>query len=133
MEMPCNVLADEMLTPGEGQVRALIVIGGNPLVAFPDQDKMARAIDGLDLLVCVDVNAESATAKRADYILAPKMCLEREDISNLSEWWYEIPYARYTEAMIEAPAGLLEEWELLWELAHRLGDVDLVVGRGGAA
>ena len=121
MEMPCNVLADEMLTPGEGQVRALIVIGGNPVVAFPDQDKMTRAIDGLDLLVCVDVNAESATAKRADYILAPKMCLEREDISNLSEWWYETPYARYTEAMVEAPEGLLEEWEMLWEIAHRLG------------
>jgi anaerobic selenocysteine-containing dehydrogenase len=121
MEMPCNVLADEILTPGEGQVRALIVIGGNPLVAFPDQDKMARALAGLDLLVAIDVNAESATAKRADYILAPKMCLEREDISNLSEWWYEIPYARYTEAMIEAPAGLLEEWEMLWELSHRLG------------
>lgn len=121
MEMPCNVLADEMLTPGEGQIRALIVIGGNPLVAFPDQDKMARALDGLDLLVSIDVNAESATAKRADYILAPKMCLEREDISNLSEWWYEIPYARYTEAMIEAPGDLIEEWEMLWELGHRIG------------
>ena len=120
MEMPCNVLADEMLTPGEGQIRALIVIGGNPVVAFPDQDKMTRALGGLDLLVCVDVNAESATAKRADYILAPTMCLEREDISNLSEWWYEIPYARYTEAMIDAPGDLIEEWEMLWGLAHRL-------------
>ena len=83
MEMPCNVLADEILTPGEGQVRALISIGGNPLVAFPDQDKMTRALDGLEQLVSVDVNAESATAKRSDYILAPTMCLEREDISNL--------------------------------------------------
>jgi len=121
MEMPCNVLADEMLTPGEGQIRALIVIGGNPVVAFPDQDKMTRALGGLDLLVCVDVNAESATAKRSDYILAPTMCLEREDISNLSEWWYEIPYARYTEAMIDAPGDLIEEWEMLWGLAHRIG------------
>jgi anaerobic selenocysteine-containing dehydrogenase len=121
MEMPCNVLADEILTPGEGQVRALISIGGNPVVAFPDQDKMTRALDGLELLVSVDVNAESATAKRSDYILAPSMCLEREDISNLSEWWYEIPYARYTEAMIDAPGDLIEEWEMLWGLAHRIG------------
>ena len=121
MEMPCNVLADEMLTPGEGQIRALISIGGNPVVAFPDQDKMTRALDGLELLVSVDVNAESATAKRSDYILAPTMCLEREDISNLSEWWYEIPYARYTEAMIDAPGDLIEEWEMLWGLAHRIG------------
>ena len=97
------------------------MIGGNPVVAFPDQDKMTRAIDGLELLVSIDVNAESATAKRSDYILAPTMCLEREDISNLSEWWYEIPYARYTEAMIAAPGDLIEEWEMLWGLAHRIG------------
>lgn len=121
MEMPCNVLADEILTPGEGQIRALISIGGNPVVAFPDQDKMTRALGGLELLVSVDVNAASATAKRSDYILAPTMCLEREDISNLSEWWYEIPYARYTEAMIAAPGDLIEEWEMLWGLAHRIG------------
>jgi len=121
MEMPCNVLADEILTPGEGQIRALISIGGNPVVAFPDQDKMTRALAGLELLVSVDVNAESATAKRSDYVLAPTMCLEREDISNLSEWWYEIPYARYTEAMIAAPGDLIEEWEMLWGLAHRIG------------
>jgi anaerobic selenocysteine-containing dehydrogenase len=49
------------------------------------------------------------------------MCLEREDISNLSEWWYEIPYARYTEAMIQAPGDLVEEWEMLWGLARRMG------------
>jgi anaerobic selenocysteine-containing dehydrogenase len=121
MEMPCNVLADEMLEPGEGQVRALVCIGGNPVVAFPDQDKMVRALAGLDLLVCIDVREASETARRSDYILAPTMCLERDDISNLSEWWYEIPYARYTDAVIPAPGDLQEEWELLWGLARRLG------------
>ncbi|WP_373488579.1 molybdopterin dinucleotide binding domain-containing protein, partial [Blastomonas sp.] len=120
-EMPCNVLADEMLTPGEGQVKALICIGGNPVVAFPDQDKITRAIDGLELFVTIDVRAESASAKRADYILAPTMCLERDDISSLSEWWYEIPYARYAEALLPAPEGLLDEYEMLWGLASRLG------------
>ncbi len=120
-EMPCNVLADEMLTPGKGQVKALICIGGNPVVAFPDQDKMTRAIDGLDLFVTVDVRSEGASARRADYILAPTMSLERDDISSLSEWWYEIPYARYTEAVLPRPEGLLDEYEMLWGLARRLG------------
>jgi anaerobic selenocysteine-containing dehydrogenase len=119
-EMPCNVLADEMLTPGEGQVRALISIGGNPIVAFPDQDKMARALDGLDLLVSVDVRM-AQTAKRSDIILAPRMCLERDDISNLSEWWYEVPYARYTPAVAEVPGDLIDEYAMLWGLAKRLG------------
>lgn len=119
-EMPCNVLADEMLTPGDGQVRALISIGGNPIVAFPDQDKMARALDGLELLVSVDVRM-AQTAKRSDIVLAPLMCLEREDISNLSEWWYEVPYARYTPAVAEAPGDLIDEYAMLWGLAKRLG------------
>ncbi len=120
-EMPCNVLADEILTPGDGQVRALINIGGNPVVAFPDQDKIARALDDLDLLVSIDV-IMAQTAKRSHYVLAPKMCLEREDISNLSEWWYETPYARYTQAVAEAPNDqLLDEYEMLWGLAKRLG------------
>ena len=120
-EMPCNVLADEILTPGEGQVRALVSIGGNPLVAFPDQAKMTRAIDSLDLLVSIDVNGDAATARRSHYVLAPTLSLEREDITNLSEWWHEIPYARYAEALIAPPPGLLDEWEMIWGLAHRLG------------
>ncbi len=119
-EMPCNVLADEILTPGDGQVRALINIGGNPLVAFPDQEKMARALDDLELLVSVDVRM-AQTAKLSDVILAPQMCLERDDISNLSEWWYEVPYARYTRAVVDAPGDLIDEYAMLWGLAKRLG------------
>lgn len=119
-EMPCNVLADEILTPGEGQIRALINIGGNPVVAFPDQEKITRALDSLDLLVSVDVRM-AQTAKRSHFVLAPRMCLERDDISNLSEWWYEVPYARYTRALVPAPGDLIDEYAMLWGLAKRLG------------
>jgi anaerobic selenocysteine-containing dehydrogenase len=119
-EMPCNVLADEILTPGEGQVRALINIGGNPVVAFPDQEKMTRALDSLELLVSVDVRM-AQTTKRSHVVLAPAMCLERDDISNLSEWWYEVPYARYTKAIAQAPGDLIDEYAMLWGLAKRLG------------
>ncbi len=119
-EMPCNVLADEILTPGEGQVRALINIGGNPVVAFPDQEKITRALDSLDLLVSIDVRM-AQTAKRSHVVLAPRMCLERDDISNLSEWWYEIPYARYTRALVPPPGDLIDEYAMLWGLAKRLG------------
>ncbi|QMW22407.1 molybdopterin-containing oxidoreductase family protein [Sandaracinobacteroides saxicola] len=119
-EMPCNVLADEMLVPGEGQVRALINIGGNPVVAFPNPEKMVRALAGLELLVSVDIRM-SQTARRSDYVLAPSMCLEREDITNLSEWWFETPYARYARALVPPPGEVLDEYEMLWELAKRMG------------
>lgn len=119
-EMPCNVLADEILTPGEGQVRALISVGGNPVVGFPDQAKMVRALDDLELFVQIDPWM-SASAKRADVVLAPSQCLEREDITSLSEWWHEEPYARYTEAVVEAPGDCIDEYEMFWTLAHHLG------------
>ncbi len=118
-EMPCNVLADEILTPGAGQIRALIVVGGNPVVAFPNQDKMVAAMQALDLLVCIDIR-ESETARHADYVLAPAMCLERDDITNLSEWWHETPYARYTRALVAPPGDAIDEWEMFWEIARRM-------------
>ncbi|MGB3711544.1 MAG: molybdopterin-dependent oxidoreductase [Erythrobacter sp.] len=119
-EMPCNVLADEILTPGEGQVRALISVGGNPVVGFPDQAKMARALDDLDLFVQIDPWM-SASARRADVVLSPSQCLEREDITNLSEWWHEEPYARYTEAVATPPEDCIDEYEMFWALAKHLG------------
>lgn len=119
-EMPCNVMADEILTPGEGQIRALISVGGNPEVGFPNQLKMRRALDDLELFVQIDPWM-SASAKRADVVLAPKQCLEREDITSLSEWWHENPYARYTEAFADAPGDTIDEYEMLWTIGKNLG------------
>ena len=119
-EMPCPVLADEILTPGEGQVKVLISIGGNPEIAFPNQRKVRKALETLDMFVQVDPFM-SASAKRADVILAPSMCLEREDINNVSQPFCEEPYAHYAEAMVPAPGDTMDEYEMLWWLAKHLG------------
>jgi anaerobic selenocysteine-containing dehydrogenase len=119
-EMPCNVLADEILTPGEGQIKALISIGGNPEIAFPDQQKVRRALDECELFIQVDPWM-SASAKRADMILAPSMCLEREDINNVSDAFTEEAYGHYTEAMVPAPGDTMDEYEMLWWLAKHMG------------
>jgi len=121
-EMPSAALSDEIVLEGEGQVKALFAVGGNPLVAWPDQQKSMKAIDALELLVCVDIK-RAATAKHADYVLPGKMCLERADVPVLCDTWYEAPYTQYTPAVVDGPAGseLIEEWELYWELAARLG------------
>lgn len=119
-EMPCNVMADEILTPGDGQIRALISVGGNPEVGFPNQLKMRKALEDLEIFVQIDPWM-SASARRADVVLAPKQSLEREDITNLSEWWHEKAYARYTEAFAEAPGDVIDEYEMFWHLAKNLG------------
>ena len=119
-EMPCNVMADEILTPGEGQIRALISVGGNPVVGFPNQRKMVRALEDLEMFVQIDPWM-SASAKKADVVLAPSQCLEREDITNLSEWWHDTAYARYTEALADAPGDVIDEYQMFWHLAKDLG------------
>ena len=119
-EMPTAVLSDEILTPGEGQVRALIVVGGQPLLAFPDQAKTLRALKSLELLVCVDLKL-SPTAQLADYVLAPKLCLEREDVTLLTDIWHDQPYCQYTKTVVEPEGDKIEEWEVFWELGRRMG------------
>ena len=118
--MPTATLSDEILLEGEGQIKALICLGGNPVVAFPDQDKTIRAMQKLDLLVCVDLY-RSATAKLADYIIAPTLSLERDDVTMLTDTWYDEPYCHYTKAVLPKNPESLEEWEVYWELSHRTG------------
>jgi anaerobic selenocysteine-containing dehydrogenase len=125
-EMPTNLLAEEILLPGEGQVRALIVVGGNPLLAWPDQARTLQALRSLDLLVCVDPYV-SATAELAHYLIAPKMTLERDDVTLLSDAWYEKPYSQYAHAVVEADGDVIEEWQLYWGLARRMG-LELRIG-----
>ncbi len=119
-EMLCTVLAEEILEPGKGQVRALIVNGGNPAVAFPDQELTMRALRDLDLLVVVD-HRMTATAVEADYVIAPTLSLERADVPHLMDRWLTQPYTHYTEASIAPEGDVLNEWQVFYGLTRRLG------------
>jgi anaerobic selenocysteine-containing dehydrogenase len=119
-EMPAATLAEEILTPGEGRIRALIVSGGNPAVAFPDHELTLRALDDLELLVVIDYRM-TPTAEFADYVIAPTMALERADVPHLMDRWFRAPYTNYTEPVVERDGDVLNEWEVFWELASRLG------------
>ena len=105
--------------------------GGNPVAAWPDQLKAIEALDALDLLVTLDMRW-SATAKRADYVIAPKLGLECDGITMPNEtiWGYgaattgyPAPYAQWHPAVSQPPEGsdVIEEWELFVGLARRLG------------
>ncbi|MAE93082.1 MAG: oxidoreductase [Deltaproteobacteria bacterium] len=119
-EMPTNTLTDEILTPGEGQIRALIVNGGNPALVFSDEAATLRALRELDLLVVNDLFM-SATAQFADYVLPVKHPFERADVPRLMDGTYPFPFSQYSPPLVPAPEGTLEEWEIFWELATRLG------------
>lgn len=123
-ELPTGILADEILTPGPGRVRALVVHGGNPASAIPDTQKVVRALEALDLLVAIEPFM-SLTASLADYVLPPTLQYERAD---LPLFIYEnllspVPYTRYTPAIAKPPAGaeVCDDHRYFWELARRLG------------
>ncbi|MBW2696943.1 MAG: molybdopterin-dependent oxidoreductase, partial [Deltaproteobacteria bacterium] len=109
--LPTAALADEILLEGEGRVRVLVCIGGNPAVAWPDQRRTLAALDNLDLCVTLDIKM-SATAQRADYVIAPKLSLEVPGFTLPVESYeqsylavgYPEPYARYTPAVVDPPA-----------------------------
>ncbi len=71
-------LADDVLTPGEGQLKALVVVGGNPAVSLPDTVRAQRALSSLDLLVCVDLFVND-TGALADAVLPAATGLERDE------------------------------------------------------
>lgn len=119
-EMPTTTLAEEILTPGEGRIRALIVSGGNPVVAWPDQELTIEAMRNLDLLVVID-HRLSPTAEFAHFVIAPTLSLERADVPHLMDRWFRAPYTNYTEAILDRSGDVLNEWEFFWEVSRRLG------------
>lgn len=77
--IPAGIMADEILTPGEGKIRALFNMAGNPLLSCAGSDRLATAFEDLELLVCMDI-VRNETAEYADYILPGLHGLERADI-----------------------------------------------------
>ncbi|MBB85512.1 MAG: molybdopterin dinucleotide-binding protein [Deltaproteobacteria bacterium] len=125
--MPTGALAEEILLEGEGQVKALFSLGGNPMAAWPDQDKTLAAMNALELNVSLDIKM-SATAKLADYVIAPKLSLEVPGMTLPTEsltpyaMGYPEPYAQYSPAIVDPPEGsdVIEEWEFFFGLAQRM-------------
>jgi anaerobic selenocysteine-containing dehydrogenase len=118
-----STLAEEILTPGEGQIRALLVTGSNPASCLPDQRKAVEALQSLELLVTMDPYM-SNTARLAHYILPPVMMYERPDLP-ISDPNFNIgttTWSRYAPPVIAPPAGseLVDDWYPYWALARRL-------------
>ena len=127
--LPTGALCEEILTPGEGQIRALFLHGG-AMLSWPQQELTKRALESLDLLVMHDIEL-SPTARMAHYVIATKMGFEIPAISLVGEissmlhpgyGWGE-PYAAYQPALLDPPAGadVLDTWQIYYRMAQKLG------------
>ncbi|MEX1162677.1 MAG: molybdopterin-dependent oxidoreductase, partial [Nitriliruptor sp.] len=115
-ELPVATLTDEIETPGEGQVRALIVVGGNPTISTPDAARLDAAIAGLDLVIAVDPYV-GATARHADVVLPPPGPLQRSHCDLVFAGLSIRNVINYSPAVRQLPDGQLDEWEILLALA----------------
>jgi len=118
-EFPASTMADEMLTPGEGQIRAFVSIAGNPVLSSPNGGRLDKAFGNLDFMVSVDYFLNETT-RHADVILPPTSGLERSHYDLIFSMFAVRNTAKYSPALFDAGEDSRHDWQILLELAHRL-------------
>ncbi|VFA99359.1 molybdopterin oxidoreductase family protein [Nocardia cyriacigeorgica] len=114
-ELPVGVLADEILTEGPGQIKAMITYAGNPVLSTPQGGRLEAALSSLDFYVAVDMYI-TETTRHADIILPPVSPLEREELNILFPVFSVRNNARYDAKVFEPPADAMEDWQILARL-----------------
>jgi anaerobic selenocysteine-containing dehydrogenase len=125
-ELPASCLAEEIETPGEGQVRALITLAGNPALSTPNSTRLQQSLATLEYMVSVDIYLNETT-RHAHVILPPPAPLAHShyDIALYQLAVHNV--ANYSPPVVERDPGTLDEWEIFLRLAAILG------GQGAAA
>ena len=118
-ELPVATLAEEMDTPGDGRVRALVTVAGNPVLSTPNGPRLERALEGLDSMVAIDFYLNETT-RHAHLILPPTSPLERDHYDVVFNLLAVQNVAKFSPAVFPAPPGQLHDWEILDALGWRL-------------
>lgn len=118
-ELPVAALAEEMLTPGEGQIRALITSCGNPVLSTPNGTQLEKALAGLDFMVSIDIYINE-TSRHAHIILPPATGLEVPHYDLTFHVLAVRNTAKYSPALFEKSPDARHDYEIYQELAHRL-------------
>jgi anaerobic selenocysteine-containing dehydrogenase len=117
--MPGALMAKEMTTPGEGQIRALILSAGNPVLSVPNGDELEAALDGLDFFVAMDLYVNETNA-HADYVLPATTMYERDDFPIAFQTLFTTPFRQATRAVVPPRGEAREEWTVLEEVMRRM-------------
>jgi len=112
-------MAKEITTPGRGQVRALFVSAGNPVLSVPNGNELEEALDRLELMVGIDLYVNETLA-HCDYVLPAATMYERDDFPLPFQTLQPTPFRQATEAVV-APAGQARaEWEVIDDITRRM-------------
>jgi anaerobic selenocysteine-containing dehydrogenase len=118
-ELPVATMREEIETPGDGQIRAMATIAGNPVLSTPDGSGLAKALAGLDFMVSVDIYLNETT-RLADVILPPTTALERDQYDLVFHGLAVRNTARFTPAVFAKPDDARHDWEIFAAVAERL-------------
>ncbi len=115
-ELPVATLADEILTEGDGRVRALVTVAGNPVVSTPDAGRLDEALQSLDAMVSVDIYLNETT-RHADVILPSPPDLTRPHYDGAFYRLAVRNVANYSPPVVELADDAMPEWEILAKLS----------------
>lgn len=119
-QMPCAAMMEEMDVPGEGQVRALITLCGNPVLSTPNGGgRLSRAVENLDFILSFDIFINE-TSRHADVILPSPKCLTHSDFMVVYPFFTVRDYMRWSAPVFEAPPGTLHDDAIICELVGRM-------------
>lgn len=118
-ELPVAALAEEIETPGSGQVRGLVTHGGNPVLSTPDGGRLDRAIAGLEFFVAIDFYLNETT-RHAHLILPPTSPLEREHYDLIFHGLAVRDTAKYSPPVFDKADDARHEWEIMNAITTRL-------------
>ena len=121
-ELPVAALAEEIDSAGEERIRALFVLAGNPVLSTPNGERLERALESLDFMVSSDIYLNE-TSRHANLILPPVSLLERSNFELPFQQLAVRNHAKFSPRVLEPPEGAKQQWEILLELAARLGGV----------
>jgi anaerobic selenocysteine-containing dehydrogenase len=123
-QAPLSCMAEEIATPGEGQIKALITIAGNPVISSPDAGRLDAALPALECMISVD-NYLNETTRHAHVILPGLSALEQPHFDDLIAMWAVRSVGNYSAPVFPPAPGRPAEWEILLKLGALAGGMTL--------
>jgi anaerobic selenocysteine-containing dehydrogenase len=118
-ELPVSAMAEDMLTTGPKQIRALITNAGNPVLSTPNGTQLERALDGLDFYVAIDIYVNETT-RHANIILPPTAGLETDHYDLVFNAFAVRNVAKYSPATLKPAKDARHDYQIFKELARRM-------------
>jgi anaerobic selenocysteine-containing dehydrogenase len=118
--LPATTMAEEIETPGEGQIHALVTLAGNPVLSVPGGERLAQALGKLDFMASIDIYLNETT-RHAHVVLPPRAALERGHYDLVLHALAVRNTTKWSEPVVVPAPDTRDDWDILYELALRLG------------